>query len=268
MKQLSFNLENYLKELRGENFTQEEIKSFFENNATFLNWINESKLTKLWSDNKTSFIESLTHSSLLQEYKNWPFENNQRLEFLGDAALDFFISKKLLVMYPKEPEGNLSKLRSTLVNEQSLSRWARVIKLDDFILLGNGERTKSLIGDGILSDAFEALIGAMSISIHNWEDILLFWLEVYQKQTDTELLCLKRLEDFDPKTSLQEKTLALYKKLPEYSSEDMDNGKEFLVTLSLGGVELARAQSFSKKKAQREAAKVVLKEKKYLGLSI
>ncbi len=171
-------------------------------------------------------------------------------------------------MYPNEPEGNLSKLRSTLVNEESLSEWARVIKLDHFILLGNGERAKVHLGDGILSDAFEALIGAMSIKLENWEDILLFWLEVYQKQTTRELLSLERLEDFDPKTSLQEKTLALYKRLPEYKSIDIDNGQEFQVTLSLGGVKLASAQSFSKKKAQREAAKIVLKEKKYLGLSI
>jgi ribonuclease-3 len=268
MTQLSFDLENYINELRGANFTELDIKSFFTHKKNFTNWINEAKISELWLSHQDTFIESITHSSLSQQYKKWPFGNNQRLEFLGDAALDFFISKILLDRYPNEPEGNLSKLRSTLVNEESLSQWARVIKLDQFIILGNGERIKSPLGDGIISDAFEALIGAMSIKLSNWEEILYFWFDVYEKQSEDGLLSLDRLEEFDPKTSLQEKTLALYKKLPEYLAKDIDDGREFKVTLTLGGLELASAQSFSKKKAQREVAKIVLKEKKYLGLSI
>lgn len=105
---------------------------------------------------------ALTHSSFANE-KHWPYErNNERLEFLGDAVLELISSDFIFHEHRKDMEGAMTKLRASLVCEQSLADSARQLDLGQYIRLGKGEySTGGNDRDSILSDAFEAVIGAI-----------------------------------------------------------------------------------------------------------
>jgi len=106
--------------------------------------------------------QALTHRSYLNENPNHPYENNERLEFLGDAVLNCLVAEHLYASYPAMEEGDLTKVRSRLVNRKNLAHRARELRLSEFMLL-SASAVQSL-GSGsesILSDAFESLIGAI-----------------------------------------------------------------------------------------------------------
>lgn len=116
--------------------------------------INFSDLTLL----ETAF----THTSYANEHRLLKISHNERLEFLGDAVLQLMISKYLYQKYPDRPEGEMSKLRSTFVREESLAGFARACGFDAFIRLGKGEeKSGGRNRDTILGDAFEAFLGAL-----------------------------------------------------------------------------------------------------------
>ena len=105
---------------------------------------------------------ALTHSSYGNEVYHDKLHNNERLEFLGDAVLEVTVSEFLFNNYPDMPEGELTKLRASIVCEPTLAICARQIGLDKIIFLGKGEEmTGGRFRDSITSDAFEALIGAI-----------------------------------------------------------------------------------------------------------
>ncbi|MBI4125494.1 MAG: ribonuclease III, partial [Deltaproteobacteria bacterium] len=107
---------------------------------------------------------ALTHKSSTNEMKLSPMENNERLEFLGDAVLELVISHLLMENFSDHPEGELSKLRAAIVNEVQLAELARKIDLGDFLFLGKGEdRTGGREKDSLLSDALEAVLGAVYV---------------------------------------------------------------------------------------------------------
>ena len=112
--------------------------------------------------NMKLLIQSLTHSSYANENNLKKIDNNERLEFLGDAVLEIVTSDYLYRKYPENLEGELTKLRASLVCEPTLAAFANEIALGDYLLLGKGEdasggRTR----DSVLSDTIEALIGAI-----------------------------------------------------------------------------------------------------------
>lgn len=112
--------------------------------------------------NKSLLHNALRHSSYTNENKMSYFENNERLEFLGDAVLQIVSSEFIYKKYPKIPEGEMTNLRSGLVCETSLAISARQINLGDYIYLSKGEKQGGGNDrDSILSDAFEATIGAI-----------------------------------------------------------------------------------------------------------
>ena len=105
---------------------------------------------------------ALTHSSYANENREKGARSNERLEFLGDAVLELVSSEFLYQKYPRKPEGELSKLRASLVCEPSLAMSAREMGLEKYLLLGNGEEaTGGRQRDSIISDALEAAIGAI-----------------------------------------------------------------------------------------------------------
>ncbi len=107
---------------------------------------------------------ALTHSSYGNEHKKEKFENNERVEFLGDAALDLIVSRYIYDMFPSMPEGELTKLRAGVVCETSLAKVAVKLRIGEFLLLGKGEEnTGGRNRDSILADAVEAVIGAIYI---------------------------------------------------------------------------------------------------------
>lgn len=111
---------------------------------------------------KDLLMNALTHTSFANEHKAKKMKDNERLEFLGDAVLEMISSEFLYMNMNEMPEGEMTKLRASLVCEPTLAMDARQIGLEDFLYLGNGEEvTGGRKRDSIISDAFEALIGAI-----------------------------------------------------------------------------------------------------------
>ena len=203
-------------------------------------------------ENKKLIIEALTHKSYKQPY------DNERLEFLGDAVLDLVVGEYLYKKFKNSDEGNLSKIRASLVNETGFDKLARALRLGDYILLSNAEennggREKS----SLLSNAFEAIMGAVYLEagLEKVDEIAIGLIEKNYKEISLDSL----FRDF--KTTLQELTQARFGITPEYkvlASRGPDHKKEFEVGVFIEGKEYARANGKSKKIAQQEAAQVAV----------
>ena len=190
-------------------------------------------------DSKLLF-EAMTHKSWANEATGRPYPCNERLEFLGDAVLGAWCSHKLFARFENLDEGKLSRLRGSIVGQETLGEWGRCLNLDQFLLVGRGERARGLHkSDGIVSDFFEALLGASFVGL-GWEHTckaLDAWEEIFCEYKGQQLFDLQRLRFFDPKSRLQEKSMAVLKELPEYVAEEVGQG--FKVSLKLKGKTLA-----------------------------
>ena len=202
--------------------------------------------------NKELLIEALTHKSYKQPY------NNERLEFLGDAVLDLIVGEYLYKKFTHFEEGNLSKMRASLVNEGGFTRLAIYLNLGEYIYLSNAEennsgRTKS----SLLSNAFEALMGAIYLET-GLDTVRRITIDLLEKvHPDISLDSLFK----DYKTSLQELTQAHYGITPDYqlvAAHGPDHKKEFEIAAFIDGKRYASAVGKSKKQAQQEAAKIAL----------
>lgn len=150
---------------------------------------------------------ALTHRSA-------SYSNNERLEFLGDSILNFTIASELFNRYPKYTEGDLSRLRATLVDKSSLAEHAKSLQLGDYLRLGGGElKSGGWRRDSILADAVEAIIGAIYLDA-GIEAAQRFILGLYEPHLKN-LPCAEELKD--PKTRLQEWLQARKFPLPTYS---------------------------------------------------
>lgn len=210
----------------------------------------ESKIKYSFS-NKELLKRALTHSSYANEKHMERFSDNEKLEFLGDAVLEVVSSEYLYHTYENLSEGDLSKLRASLVCEPTLAFCTKEIDLAKYLYLGKGEdQTGGRERKSILSDALEAVIGA--IFLDGGMDaakkfILSFIL------TDIEH---KRLF-YDSKTTLQEVTQARFGSGVTYqllSESGPDHAKEFESQVMLGEQVLGKGKGNSKKAAEQEAA--------------
>ncbi len=197
-------------------------------------------------------VEALTHKSHKQN------RNNERLEFLGDAVLDLIVGEYLYEKFPDVCEGELSKLRASIVNEKGFERVAKHIDLGRYIFLSLAEENnRGREKASILSNAFEALIGEIYLEsgLQKAKEISLkLILEVFPK---IDLESIFR----DYKTTLQEMTQATIAQTPKYiveSSSGPDHQKEFVVVVEIGDKSIARAKGKSKKSAQQEAARLAI----------
>lgn len=112
--------------------------------------------------NQQILDEALTHRSFVNEAKGASVRDNQRLEFFGDAVLGFLVSRRLLELMPASCEGILSRVRASMVDEETLSGLAKKLDLGDYLLLGKGEdKTGGRRKKSVLADAFEALVAAV-----------------------------------------------------------------------------------------------------------
>ena len=208
---------------------------------------------------KKLITEALTHKSFKKPY------DNERLEFLGDAVLDLVVGEYLYKKFSKSAEGNLSKIRASLVNETGFDKLARFLNLGKYILLSNAEennggREKS----SLLSNAFEAIMGAIYLEsgLEVVNTIAIDLIEKNHKEISLDSLFS------DYKTLLQELTQSLFGITPEYevvASRGPDHQKEFEIAVRIQDKEYARAIGKSKKIAQQEAAKIaidILREQK------
>lgn len=236
---------------------------FLEDHSPFKRWLEDLNLSPYFDNSRELFLKALTHTSFTHENPNWELGNNERLEFIGDAFLDVEISLILFKKFPDLKEGNLSKLRSSIVNEDVLSGWASLLGIAPFLFLGKGESQKESVEKAILADAFEALIGAVGLIDKNAPKLVInHWINLYDQRKGEGALGLidsDRLDLFDPKTRLQELTLEKFKSTPTYECVEIPEG--FEVEVFVEGKSLEKAQGKSKKKAEIKAAKNILTKK-------
>lgn len=195
--------------------------------------------------------KAMMHTSYSNEHHLGKLENNERLEFLGDAVLELVSSDYLYKTFPDYPEGKLTRLRASLVCEPTLDLCAKVIPLGDYLLLGKGEDA----GGGrerasIVSDAMEALIGAIYLDgglAPAREYILKYILnDIEEKQLF-----------YDSKTLLQEMIQGRHEGTVQYellSETGPDHNKEFVSRALVGEIELGRGSGRTKKASEQAAA--------------
>lgn len=195
--------------------------------------------------------QALTHSSYANEHRMSKFENNERLEFLGDAVLEIVTSEYLFRKYDKMLEGELTKFRASIVCEPTLANFSKEIELGDFLLLGKGEdNSGGRLRSSVLSDAVEALIGAIYLD-GGLEEARIFVESTLLKDVE------KRKLFVDSKTHLQE----IIQKVSDFSVEYVivgekgpDHSKLFEVMAMHEGNKIGHGFGRSKKSAEQEAA--------------
>ena len=196
----------------------------------------------------------------------WNLCSNERLEFLGDAVLGTIISEALFERCPDAKEGDYSLLRGSLVNEDGLSQISRQLGLGECLILSKGEIScGGMEKKSLLADVFEALLAAIFLdsNYQKTKEICLAIFDNFEAKTGVKNFSIERLDNFDPKTKLQEKTMALYKSLPRYESEQ-DKNFNFTVSLFIENVLIGKEIDISKKQAQKKLAKKALEESLYL----
>ena len=202
--------------------------------------------------NKESLLlQALTHSSYAHEKNLKELMDNERLEFLGDAVLELVSSEFLYQTHPEMNEGKMTKLRASLVCEQSLANCARELHLGSYLRLGNGEDlTGGRDRDSILSDAWEAVIGAMFLD-GGFTSAKEFVLKYVLNDIEHKKLF------YDSKTILQELIQNNYKKVLHYepvSEEGPDHDKRFTVQAYMNETPLMTGIGRTKKSAEQNAA--------------
>jgi ribonuclease-3 len=198
-------------------------------------------------------VLAFTHKSFSHEYQ---VHHQEQLEFLGDSVLQLVITSELFKRFPTQPEGHLSKLRSAIVNEKSLSTLARKLCLNELILVGKGEYKKQLFEqDVVLCDTFEALLAQIyrHQGMEFTSSLFLSWLTAFIPDAFEAHF----LDSFDAKSKLQERVLAKYKKLPRYTSASVNDA--FEITLWINDHEVIKGVFLSKKSGEKELAQQILK---------
>lgn len=210
-------------------------------------------------NNKDLLKNALTHSSYASEHKYSYNLNNERLEFIGDAYLDAVIGMELYRVMPKAHEGVLSRTRSNVVCEEALAEVARHIHLGDYMMLGKGEQNSGGNNkDSILSDAFEALLGAIILD-GGYDSCKLIIINLLS-QTINDAVEGKLNKDY--KSQLQETLQNKYKNVQiKYlltSESGPDHNKTFNVSVFVNGNEIGCGTGKSKLKAEQAAAHDVI----------
>jgi ribonuclease-3 len=203
-------------------------------------------------------LAALTHKSYFNEHREEGLQDNERLEFLGDAVVDLAISHRLMERFPNASEGELSKLRALIVNEEGLARIARALSLGELLLLGRGEEmTGGREKSSVLADAMEAVIGAVYLG-SGMADVMALVDRHFQEALQG---VAEGRSGLDYKTKLQEDVQNRLKVSPRYrvvAEAGPDHEKTFEVEVSIGSELFARATGRSKKEAEQAAARATL----------
>ncbi len=204
--------------------------------------------------------QALVHSSYVNENPDLVSGHNERLEFLGDAVLDFIVADKLYRDFPDLAEGEMTKLRAALVRRDTLARVARAIGLGNFLYMGKGEETSGGRGKTPnLAGALESVIAAVYLDrgAKTAGDMVIRllggeWEKVTSQDTGT-----------DYKSELQELAQSRFRLMPSYhivAESGPDHDKTFTVEVILNAETLGRGMGKSKKLAETEAARAALKK--------
>jgi len=195
--------------------------------------------------------QALTHRSALGLH-------NERLEFLGDSILSFAISTDLYTRFPKVDEGDLSRMRATLVCGKMLSEVGREFVLSDCLILGPGElKSGGFRRDSIIADGVEAIIGAVFLdsNIDVVNKLVLSWFESRLNTIQPGI------SQKDPKTRLQEHLQSRKQALPLYEVLDVKgeaHNQQFTMSCEIEGMKQVQGKGTSRRKAEQVAAKTML----------
>lgn len=203
--------------------------------------------------------KALRHSSYVNEQSDSNLEDNERLEFLGDAVLNLIIGDLLMHRFSQLNEGDLSRMRSSLVNETQLAQLARAIDLGDVIKLGKGEeQTNGRDKNSILSDVFEAVVAAVYVDA-DFKTVFNFVERLFSTHIDNSN---NPSLNHDYKSRLQELSQTKFKVMPRYivvHESGPDHDKRFKVQLSINDL-IVFGNGKSKKTAEQNAANKALDE--------
>jgi len=207
--------------------------------------------------NEKLLYQAFTHSSYVNEHRKKPYEDNERLEFLGDAVLELTISQYLYKKYPMMSEGELTKLRAAIVCEPSLVGFADSLSFGSLVLLGKGEEmTGGRSRPALLADVFEAFIGALYLD-QGLEAVVQFLDKFVIPKVDEG--AFSHVMDF--KSQLQEFVQRDTKGILEYKilqEKGPAHNREFVSTVSLDGKVYGTGSGKSKKEAEQHAAQEAL----------
>lgn len=216
----------------------------------------EAKLGHRFAE-PTRLATALTHKSYLNENAEAGRDDNERLEFLGDAVVNLAVGHLLMERHPTRSEGELSKTRSRLVSEPGLAEVAAQVGLGEWLFLGRGEeQTGGRHKPSLLADACEAVIAA--VYLDGGFDAA---LATVRRLFDERIEHAFEASGTDYKSRLQERVQGRFRLQPRYQVVDAhgpDHDKTFEVALLLGERELARATGKSKKEAEQRAAELGL----------
>ena len=208
-------------------------------------------------NNLNLLVTALTHPSYAQE--QGMTENNQRLEFLGDAVLNLVVANYLYIAYPNQSEGVLTKIRAKVVCERYLAKFARALNLGDYLILGRGEENSGGRNrNSILADALEAVIGALFLD-QGLEYTESFVLGNMQKDIDA----VADGDFYDFKSRLQELVQSMGRENVTYNiikETGPAHDRTFVAGVSFKSRLLATGTGKTKKEAEQRAAEQALKE--------
>jgi len=211
----------------------------------------ESKIGYRFKD-RSKLVLAFTHRSFINETRD-VLVHNERLEFLGDSVLGLLMANFIYGRLPDTPEGDLSYIRSRLVEASSCVDYVQKLNLEDYILLGKGERIHDGRGrDSILADLFEAIIGAIYLD-GGIEAAQKFVIGKFNE--DIEAIIKTPLKNY--KAILQDYCQKMFQQTPRYVVLDEtgpDHSKQFRVIVANGNLELGKGIGSSKKEAQQAAA--------------
>ncbi len=210
-------------------------------------------------NDKTLLQRALTHRSYLNENRDYSYGDNERLEFLGDAVLDFVVGEYLYHRFPDQNEGTLTSLRAALVRTESLADFAAQIGLGALILLGHGEEESGgRSRAAVLCGTFEALIGALYLD-QGLAQVRAYIMPLFEPALEN---VLKNELDKDAKSLLQELSQAYLGYTPRYHTVETvgpDHDRQFVLAVTINGVVYGRGRGHSKQSAAQAAAEEAIK---------
>ncbi|WP_433943433.1 ribonuclease III [Paenibacillus sp. SN-8-1] len=214
--------------------------------------------------NRQLLKQAFTHASYVNEHRFSQHEDNERLEFLGDAVLELTVSEYLYNLFPNRPEGELTKQRAAIVCEPSLVKFAEALEFGSYVLLGKGEElTGGRTRPALLADVFESFVGALYLD-QGLEAVIAF----LDKHVFTQVVLNGKLQVTDYKTELQELTQHHNLGALEYriiEERGPAHEREFVSEVFMDGKSLGQGSGRSKKEAEQQAAAVALERLRVQG---
>lgn len=214
-------------------------------------------------NNKNLLRQAFTHRSYLNENKSLKGGHNERLEFLGDAVLELVVTHYLYDLYPNKTEGDLTSIRSALVNAQTCSLVANEIRINEFLLLSRGEaKDTGRARQYILANTLEAIIGSiyLDLGLESAKDFIYKYITSLTEKVVKEGLWM------DAKSRFQEKAQEIESITPSYKTvkeSGPDHDKKFTVGVFLNDKKVAEGSGESKQDAEQMAARKALAQKSW-----